>query len=445
MKNIENKINVLNKIKKEIEVFEVQLKSKLELRERNKREIEKLEKEIKDLEEELKGKEEIDIGKLKEEIKDNEAKISLMEKNMRETLNKVSELSLEIKKSKELKGKIIVLSKCPLCEQNVTKEHKHFINERESKKLEDLEKKIKIYSEKEEEEETKLKELRRKLDLSRKNESSLELISLKFKNLNQKINSKNNLLNEQEEIKKEIGKINIKKIESNKKLDELKNTETEYKELREKLDELLNEEKKLELGRNSLEKEKEGINKIINSLEKDINKKLEAKERLSYLGQIQNWLEELFINLMNTMERHVMLQVYREFNELFKSWFNILIEDETISIRLDDEFTPVIEQDGYETSFENLSGGERTSVALSYRLALNKVINDIVSGVKTKDIIILDEPTDGFSSEQLDKIRDVLDQLNMKQVIIVSHEHKIESFVDNVIRIGKQEHVSGIV
>ena len=308
-----------------------------------------------------------------------------------------------------------------------------------------MEKKIKIYSEKEEEEETKLKELRRKLDLSRKNESSLELISLKFKNLNQKINSKNNLLNEQEEIKKEIGKINIKKIESNKKLDELKNTETEYKELREKLDELLNEEKKLELGRNSLEKEKEGINKIINSLEKDINKKLEAKERLSYLGQIQNWLEELFINLMNTMERHVMLQVYREFNELFKSWFNILIEDETISIRLDDEFTPVIEQDGYETSFENLSGGERTSVALSYRLALNKVINDIVSGVKTKDIIILDEPTDGFSSEQLDKIRDVLDQLNMKQVIIVSHEHKIESFVDNVIRIGKQEHVSGIV
>jgi len=118
---------------------------------------------------------------------------------------------------------------------------------------------------------------------------------------------------------------------------------------------------------------------------------------------------------MGSMERHVMLQVYREFNELLKSWFNILIEDETISVRLDDEFTPVIEQNGYETSFENLSGGERTSVALSYRLALNKVINDIVSGIKTKDIIILDEPTDGFSSEQLDKVRDVLEQLNMNR------------------------------
>ena len=76
---------------------------------------------------------------------------------------------------------------------------------------------------------------------------------------------------------------------------------------------------------------------------------------------------------------------------------------------------------------------------------MNKVINDIVVGIKTKDIIMLDEPTDGFSSEQLDKVRDVLEQLNMKQVIIVSHESKIESFVENVIRVQKQEHISVVV
>ena len=32
-----------------------------------------------------------------------------------------------------------------------------------------------------------------------------------------------------------------------------------------------------------------------------------------------------------------------------------------------------------------------------------------------------------------------------KQVIIVSHESKIESFVDNVIRVGKQENISSII
>ena len=148
---------------------------------------------------------------------------------------------------------------------------------------------------------------------------------------------------------------------------------------------------------------------------------------------------------MSTMERHVMVNIHSQFNELFKSWFDILLEDEAINVRVDEEFTPIIEQDGYETYIENLSGGEKTSVALSYRLALNKVINDIVAGIKTKDIIMLDEPTDGFSTEQLDKVRDVLEQLSMKQVIIVSHEAKIESFVENVIRVQKQEKVSVVV
>ena len=147
---------------------------------------------------------------------------------------------------------------------------------------------------------------------------------------------------------------------------------------------------------------------------------------------------------MDTIEKHVMLKIHQEFNELFQQWFNTLIEDETLGVRLDDEFTPVIDQNGYETGIENLSGGERTAVALAYRLALNRVINDIVSEIKTKDILMLDEPTEGFSSEQLDKIRIILEQLNIKQVIIVSHESKIESFVDKVIRVEKQEHVSSV-
>ena len=57
-------------------------------------------------------------------------------------------------------------------------------------------------------------------------------------------------------------------------------------------------------------------------------------------------------------------------------------------------------------------------------------------------MVILDEPTDGFSEQQLDKMRDVLQQLNVKQLIIVSHEQKIEGFVENVIRFKKEKGVS---
>jgi len=51
----------------------------------------------------------------------------------------------------------------------------------------------------------------------------------------------------------------------------------------------------------------------------------------------------------------------------------------------------------------------------------------------------LDEPTDGFSEQQIDKMRNVLNQLNAEQLIIVSHEQKIESFVDNVIKCKKEK------
>jgi exonuclease SbcC len=89
-----------------------------------------------------------------------------------------------------------------------------------------------------------------------------------------------------------------------------------------------------------------------------------------------------------------------------------------------------------------MSGGERTAIALAYRLALNQTINSLMSKIKTKDLVILDEPTDGFSEQQLDKMRDVLQELKVQQLIIVSHETKIESFVENIIKFRKENGVS---
>jgi exonuclease SbcC len=156
-------------------------------------------------------------------------------------------------------------------------------------------------------------------------------------------------------------------------------------------------------------------------------------------------LDKDFKGLMETMERQIMTRVYSDFNSLFENWFDILVDSETLKIKLDNEFTPLIEQNGYDIEYGYLSGGERTAAALAYRLALNQVINNLMSKIRTRNLLILDEPTDGFSAEQLDRIRLVLNELDIKQIIIVSHESKIESFVDNVLRFGKKDHVSGVI
>ena len=157
---------------------------------------------------------------------------------------------------------------------------------------------------------------------------------------------------------------------------------------------------------------------------------------------------KVFLNLENKISRHLKINSKPSkypVPKIANSIVNLLCCGIDRFVRLDDEFSPIIEQNGYETEVDNLSGGEKTSLALSYRLSLNRIINSMISTIKTKDIIILDEPTDGFSTDQLDRVREVLDQLENKQVIIVSHENKIESFVQNIIRINKEEHISKVV
>ncbi|HIJ18373.1 TPA: hypothetical protein HA372_01655, partial [Candidatus Woesearchaeota archaeon] len=287
--------------------------------------------------------------------------------------------------------------------------------------------------------------LQKEADELRKRQGEAAALRVKLQTLGRRRQDRMLKEGEQESLKKEIGQISVRKLDLILQLGQKKAAEEGYQSAKEEVEKARGKEQKAELEHLGMKKELEGVQRLLAVIGKDIREKSGAVEKLKRLRGVHEWLSAFFMNLMLTMERHVMLQINKEFSELFRNWFSTLMEDEMLSVRLDDEFTPLIEQDGYETSIDNLSGGEKTSVALSYRLALNRVINDVVAEIKTRDILMLDEPTDGFSTEQLDKVREVLETLRIGQVIIVSHEAKIESFVDNVIRIAKQDHVSRVV
>ena len=176
---------------------------------------------------------------------------------------------------------------------------------------------------------------------------------------------------------------------------------------------------------------------ILEGLQKDIFKKEQIRKELSHIRGLQDWLEDKFLPMITLTEANVLATLRQNFSKTFNEWFSILVSD-VLTARLDEDFTPIISQQDYEIDYDFLSGGERTAVALAYRLALNQVLNSLLSKIKTKDVIILDEPTDGFSEQQLDKMRDIFEQLEYKQMILVSHEQKIEGFVDRVVRIKKE-------
>ncbi|MBI4014994.1 MAG: AAA family ATPase [Candidatus Aenigmarchaeota archaeon] len=179
-------------------------------------------------------------------------------------------------------------------------------------------------------------------------------------------------------------------------------------------------------------------------LEKNVNEMRNMRTRASRMKEMADWIDTTLFSMAASIEKQVMNTLQKEFSAIFQRWFSMLMPEDSMSVVIDEAFSPVIMQNGYQASYEELSGGERTAVALAYRISLNKVINMLIDSIRTKGLLMLDEPTEGFSSEQLDRVRDAISALGMEQVVIVSHESKIDAFVDSIIRVYKENHVSRI-
>ncbi len=325
---------------------------------------------------------------------------------------------------------------CPTCLQEVPEAHKSsillqqqkIINEAETEEL-----KIKAGLQTIEQE---INILRKKAEEIRKQEQEFELGKLKVSQLQTLSQRKNSLQAYKSALEQEIAlqKTSVKDIEA-----KLQNfDDSEYNNTRKEVDRLLQDERNLSVQHSALAQKEEQISKQLVTIQEDVARKERNKQSLERTQHIHQWIVDYFVPLMEVIEKQVMARIHHEFDALFQQWFSMLVED-LMTARLDASFTPLIQQDGYDIDVANLSGGERTACALAYRLSLNRTINSIISGIQTKDLLILDEPTDGFSSEQLDKMRDVISQLNLSQIIIVSHEQKIEGFANKVIRLEKTQ------
>ncbi len=452
-------------------------------------------------------KERKEIDKNISEKKTVNEKIKELEEMQVRMRKRLSECELQSNSSEKIMTKLKELNECPTCLQDVSSDYKEKVILRENetitkmKKIADeiarkikssqalldenrsrLEKitemqirrnKIQDLLEQNKKAQTELnsheenqKRLKMKLNGISSTIEKLEKICKKldnvkqenqdYKNNSEKVKIIQNQIRDSEKTKEVLDK-RRKETEENlktkeKELSKMKTDLSAYSEIEQELADKKKEHERQRTRFDELKSKHTQLFEKINLMDKELKEtsktikvKENKKKKAQNITRFIEFLDSMFVELVSSIEKHIMAGIYAEFNQLFQDWFNLLVEDEELSVRLDSEFTPVITQNGYQTDYLNLSGGEKTALALAYRLSLNKVINDYMSSINTKDIIILDEPTDGFSYEQLDRIKDVLDELSIAQIIIVSHETKIESMVENVINIKKSNHVSKIM
>lgn len=231
---------------------------------------------------------------------------------------------------------------------------------------------------------------------------------------------------------------------------ELKKLESDIKEnldsFEEKLEKLRSQKNAIEIDLSAERKTQEYLKKEVNELIAGLEEKKKLKEKLEYSTEIRNWVKEQFPVLLRDIERQILISSARDFNTFFKEWFNVLVESGNIEVEIrPDDFQPIINVNGYDSPFRDLSGGEKSAISLAYRLGLTKIINERYQDVKTKDLLILDEPTDGFSQQQVNRMQEIFNSLNTSQMIIISHERALDSFVTDIYTFKKSNHLTKVI
>ncbi len=426
------------KFQQETEKTKMMVSAKNSFISENKKLIEQLNSQISEV---LYSNKNFDITKT-EQI---EQKIDLLKKEKRELENQILEIKTQInsltiknQEDEKIKDRLTHIEVCPTCMQDVNTTYKNnVINKINSSRTQNINKinqfilqKSKILNE--------ISELEKNIFLNEKQIQEINILKIKLQGVEEKqkriqeIEKSNIFLDKDLELlDKQLSLLKTSILELNK-FDNL------FKEKQDQLDEARKQEKITEIKIAELKKEIDFFSRQINELTKKIQQTELVKEQLNYLTDLESWISKEFILVVSSIEKNIMNKLKSEFSNLFSEWFSMLVSD-IFNVSLDDTFTPVVEFQDYAIDYNYLSGGERTAIALAYRLALNQVLNSLLSKIKTKGFIILDEPTDGFSDQQLDKMRNVLAQLNANQLIIVSHEQKIESFVENVIKFRKEK------
>ena len=436
---ISRKIQEKTKLQQEIEKTNIVVLNKKDAVLENKKLAEEIKKQIDELNK--LSFDESRILQLEQEIVLKKKEKESLDAKSLEIASHITSINLKNQEARKLEQKMSNLEICPTCLQNVDVLYRtNILNKSHSdisennKKLESLEQdKQQIFE--------KIKLVSDEISSKEKNIGDLKILKIKLQGIQEK-----------QMRFEEISKINIslgKDIELlaghvetlQSSVFELSKFDNLFEAKQKELESALNEERMSEIKVAELKKEIHMFSVQIEELKEQIKKTEEVRMQLDYLTKLETWLSKNFMPVIAHIEKNVMVKLKSEFSKLFAEWFCMLVSD-SFDIQLSDDFTPIIKYQDYEIDYAYLSGGERTAIALAYRLSLNQVINSLLSKIKTRDLVILDEPTDGFSDQQLDKMRDVLQDLDVNQLIIVSHEQKIEGFVEKVIRFKKESGVS---
>jgi DNA repair protein SbcC/Rad50 len=174
----------------------------------------------------------------------------------------------------------------------------------------------------------------------------------------------------------------------------------------------------------SLQKELDQLSKVRSSLMEEFR----TKERLEQLGETTDFIRDILKQAGPLVTESYLYNISIEANQLFRE----ITGEVGRTLRWTRDYEILLEEEGHERPFANLSGGEQMAAALSVRLALLKQLSDI-------RIAFFDEPTVNMDAERRERLAQAIGQIrNFDQLFVISHDDSFEEFVDHIVHVERE-------
>ncbi len=208
---------------------------------------------------------------------------------------------------------------------------------------------------------------------------------------------------------------------------------------------LLDAEKRLAETRANLENAKRFEAQLLEELNRltETRRAMQAefleKERLEKLSEATAFIRETLKEAAPRVARNYVHFVSLEANQMFRE----ISGNAERSLKWTEDYGIVLEEDGHDRPFINLSGGEQMAAALSVRLAILMQLSDI-------RLAFFDEPTTNMDAERRERLAEQISHITKKQVsgkpifdqlFVISHDDTFHDIFDFEIVVEKGEKV----
>lgn len=178
-----------------------------------------------------------------------------------------------------------------------------------------------------------------------------------------------------------------------------------------------------EQRKNQLATDLERLNEVRVAMQSDFAE----RDKLERSAELTTFIRETLKEAAPRVARNYVHHVSLEANQLFRATSGHAEQ----TLKWVDDYGILLEENGHDRPFINLSGGEQMAAALAVRLALLKQLSDI-------RIAFFDEPTTNMDAARRENL--AMQMSNIKhfdQLFVISHDDTFEGYVDNVIAVEK--------